>query len=81
MGFQWMEAIRDWCIFVGTLTMLSLMLWLILETRRSRLVLGNNLDRVRKGVSHMEDNLMQTQPMFQCKNFSRMPARHRLPIF
>jgi hypothetical protein len=80
MEFQWMAAIRDWCIFVGALTMMLLMLWLILETRRSRLVLGNNLDRVRKGVSHMEHNLMQTQPMFQCENFSRVPARQRAPI-
>ena len=77
MWFEWVEAIRQWCVFAGTLTMLPLMLWLIFETRRSRLVLGNNLDRVRKGVSHMEDNLVQTQPMFQCDNFSRTPARQR----
>jgi len=74
------EVFRAWTVFGGIMISATALIWAVLEVRHSRRVLVNQIAALRRSVYHMEDQLVHTQPMYQCQNFVRQREPNPLLI-
>ena len=70
------EVVRAWTVFGAVVVSTAAIVWAVFELRLNRRVLANQIAALRRSVYHMENQLVQTQPMYQCDNFAqRHPAK------
>ena len=71
-----LEVFRAWTVFGAVVVATTALVWAVFELRHNRRVLANQIAALRRSVYHMENQLVQTQPMYQCDNFAqRQPGR------
>ena len=66
-----LDHFRAWLAFGLILICALALIVVIFELRRNRRVLSNQIAALRRSVFHMEDQIVRTQPMYQCQNFNR----------